>query len=344
MTALLFVDDEFVGESLALAQVFADIAWAAPQDLPVLITGETGTGKELVAHAVFRHSRRARKPFLTVNCAGFDENLLDSELFGHEQGAFTGAHKRGLGKLERSHLGTFFLDEVGDMSKRMQAKLLRVLEEKTLERVGGDESVAADVRIIAATHCDLDRAAALGDFRPDLLFRLAVLKIHLPPLRERQGDIPLLVRHYLERYCRDLGMPVPEVSAETMQLLETYPWPGNVRQLQDILHQALQGARSGRLTPDSLPKEVRWPAAGDLPALSIEARVDALIADGWPGIRKAARTHLDRMLVEKAMHATAGNQRSAAKMLGVSPTTLLKMLHALGLHPTDATPPPAAGP
>jgi DNA-binding NtrC family response regulator len=335
--------DELVGESSALAQVHKDIAIAGPCNISVLITGESGTGKELVARALFRRSLRAGGPFIAVNCGAISESLAENELFGHEKGAFTGADQRQLGKLERAHLGTFFLDEVAEMALATQAKFLRVLDRMELERVGGQIPVPVDIRVIAATHQDLPSRVAAGAFRRDLFYRLAGYMIHVPALGERADDIPLLVEHYLPRVCREMRLPLPTVSAATMRLLEAYRWPGNVRELQNVLRQAVGHTRGGVLLPEALLEEVRRPAA-EVPARSIEDRVDAMLAAGGPGVLKAARTDFDRMVVKKAMDSTAGNQRSAAKLLGVSRTTFVKMLRALELDRPDASPPSVPGP
>ena len=219
----------------------------------MLITGESGTGKELVARAIYQHGPRAKAPFLALNCAAIPENLLESELFGHEKGAFTGADRRRIGKFEQCNGGTLFLDEIGDMPLALQAKLLRVLQEQAFERVGGNETIRTDVRLIAATHRDLKAWSAEGKFRPDLYYRLSVFTIHLPPLRERGDDLPLLVQHYLRRFNRELGREVREVAPEALERLRSYSWPGNIRELQSVLKQALLQASGTVLLPAFLP-------------------------------------------------------------------------------------------
>src|SRR5947209_10476432 len=231
------VDGAIVGACPAMREVYKAIGRVAAQDVPVLITGESGTGKELVARAIYQHGPRAQAPFLALNCAAIPENLLESELFGHEKGAFTGADRRRIGKFEQCHGGTLFLDEIGDMPPATQAKMLRVLQEQAFERVGGNETVRTDVRLIAASHHDLKADSAEGKFRPDLYYRLGVFTVHLPPLRERGEDLPLLVRHYLRRLSRDLEREVQEVAPEALERLRAYNWPGNIRELQSVLKQ-----------------------------------------------------------------------------------------------------------
>ena len=208
-----------------MQEAYKAIGRVADQAFPVLITGESGTGKELVARAIYQHGPRARAPFLALNCAAIPENLLESELFGHEKGAFTGADRRRIGKFEQCHGGTLFLDEIGDMPPATQAKMLRVLQEQAFERVGGNETIRTDVRLIAATHRDLKTWSEEGKFRPDLYYRLGVFTIHLPPLRERGEDLPVLAQHYLRRYSRELGREVRQVAPEAMTRLRGYPWP-----------------------------------------------------------------------------------------------------------------------
>src|SRR5271163_3454433 len=233
------VDGAIVGSCPAMREVYKAIGRVAAQEVPVLITGESGTGKELIARAVYQHGPRAKSPFLALNCAAIPENLLESELFGHEKGSFTGAERRRIGKFEQCNGGTLFLDEIGDMPLALQAKMLRLLQEQRFERVGGSETVQTDVRLIAATHRDLKAWSAEGKFRPDLYYRLGVFTIHLPPLRERGDDLPLLVRHYLRRFSHELGREVGEVAPEALKRLCSYSWPGNVRELQSVLKQAL---------------------------------------------------------------------------------------------------------
>src|SRR5713226_3911385 len=252
-------DEEFPGEAIigfcpGMQEAYKAIGRVADQTFPVLITGESGTGKELVARAIYQHGPRAQGAFLALNCAAIPENLLESEVFGHEKGAFTGADRRRIGRFEQCNGGTLFLDEIGDMPLALQGKILRVLQEQAFERVGGTETIRTDVRLIAATHRDLKVWSEEGNFRPDLYYRLGVFTIHLPPLRERGDDLLLLVQHYLRRFSRDLGREVREVAPEALERLRGYSWPGNVRELQSVLKQALLRAHGPVLLPDFLPE------------------------------------------------------------------------------------------
>jgi len=228
----------------------------ARQDVTVLILGESGTGKELVARAIYQHSKRGERPFLAINCAAIPEPLLESELFGHEKGAFTGADRKRIGKFEQCHGGTIFLDEVGEMTPLTQAKILRLIQEQRFERVGGTETVQTDVRIIAATNADLERMAEDGRFRKDLYFRLNVFTIKLPPLRERGDDVGLLVDHFLSRFGNELGKPVAEIVPEAAAALRAYTWPGNVRELQSVLKQSVLRMSGSVLLTDFLPPHI----------------------------------------------------------------------------------------
>src|ERR1700756_2030214 len=248
------VEGAIVGSGPAMREVYKAIGRVAAQNVPVLITGESGTGKELVARAIYQHGPRAKAPFLALNCAAIPEQLLESELFGHEKGAFTGADRRRIGKFEQCHGGTLFLDELGDMPLALQAKILRLLQEQAFERVGGNETVRTDVRVIAATHRDLKSWSEGGKFRPDLYYRLGVFTIHLPPLRERDDDLLMLVQYYLRRFNRELGREVREVAPEALERLRSYSWPGNVRELESVLKQALLQASGPALLPAFLPE------------------------------------------------------------------------------------------
>src|SRR5262249_33174025 len=230
--------DRIVGRSAAMQEVYKAIGRVACQDVTVLILGESGTGKELVARALYHHSARAAATFLTINCAAIPEPLLESELFGHERGAFTGAERRRIGKFEQAHQGTLFLDEIGDMSAATQAKVLRVLQEQRFERLGGNEIITTDVRVIAATNKNLEDEVAPGRFRRDLLYRLNGFTIHLPPLRERRDDLPLLIEHFIRLFSRGLHRNIHSVTPEAQRCLEEYAWPGNIRELQSVLKYA----------------------------------------------------------------------------------------------------------
>src|SRR5271157_926877 len=272
--------DAIIGRCPAMGEVYKAIGRVAAQNVIVLITGESGTGKELVARAIYQHSPRARAPFLAINCAAIPENLLESELFGYEKSAFTGADRRRIGKFEQCSGGTLFLDEIGDMPLATQAKILRILQDQRFERVGGNETVRTDVRLIAATHRDLKAGSAEGKFRADLYYRIGVFTIHLPPLRERGDDLPMLVRFFLRRFNRELGREISEVSAETLTRLQGYPWPGNIRELQSLLKQAMLQCRATVLLPECLPDIAR----GGTDAGTVYSRSAASRSDEEPGM------------------------------------------------------------
>jgi two-component system nitrogen regulation response regulator GlnG len=322
-----------------MREVYKAIGRVAAQDVPVLITGETGTGKELVARAIYQHSPRARAPFLALNCAAIPEALLESELFGHEKGAFTGADRRRIGKFEQVNGGTLLLDEVGDMPLALQAKVLRLLQEQVFERVGGNETIRTDVRLIAATHRDLNAWSAEGKFRLDLYYRLAVFTIHLPPLRERGEDLPLLVQFYLRRVSRELGREVREVAAEALEGLRRYSWPGNVRELQSVLKQALLRAHGPVLLPDFLPEFPEAPAAlvaAPGGSLDPEAFLRQRLSPDARDLYAEAHRELDRVLLPRVLEYTGGNQHRAALLLGIARKTLRQKLRDLGLHVTHS--------
>ena len=259
-----------------MREVYKAIGRVAAQDVTVLITGETGTGKELIARAIYQHGARAKAPFMALNCAAIPENLLESELFGHEKGSFTGADRRRIGKFEQCNNGTIMLDEIGDMPLVLQAKILRLLQEQSFERVGGNETVRTDVRVIAASHRDLKALSAEGKFRADLYYRLSVFTIHLPALRERDEDLPMLVKHYLRRFNRELGREVQEIAPEAMDRLRCYSWPGNVRELQSVLKQALLRARGSVLLTSFLSEFSASTADGAAPA-GVDLELEAFI-------------------------------------------------------------------
>jgi DNA-binding NtrC family response regulator len=335
-------DDDLQGEAIvgccpAMCEVYKAIGRVAAQNVPVLITGESGTGKELVARALYQHSGRARGPFLAINCAAIPENLLESELFGHEKGAFTGADRRRIGKFEQVSGGTLFLDEIGDMPPALQAKMLRLLQEQAFERVGGNETIRTDVRLIAATHRDLKTWSEEGKFRPDLYYRLGVFTIPLPPLRERGEDLPVLVQHYLRRYSRELGRDVRQVGPEAMTRLRGYSWPGNIRELQSVLKQALLQASGTALLPAFLPEPLGGAAEGASPGPAssepgaemfvIRQRIASDVRDLY------AETHrqVDRLLLPRVLEHTRGNLQQAALLLGIARQTLRLKLRDLGL-------------
>ncbi|HVS38608.1 MAG TPA: sigma-54 dependent transcriptional regulator [Gemmataceae bacterium] len=330
--------ERIVGRSLAMQEVYKAIGRVAPRDVPVLITGESGTGKELAARAVFHHSSRPAAAFLTLNCAAIPETLLESELFGHEKGAFTGADRRRIGKFEQADKGTLFLDEIGDMTSATQAKVLRVLQEQRFERVGGEETIQTDVRVIAATNKTLEGEVSAGRFRRDLLYRLNVYTIHLPPLRERGDDIPLLVEHFVRRSGRDLGRPIRSVAPEAMERLRSYDWPGNVRQLQSVLKYGLIQAPADVLTLDCLPESLRsgvqprpQPPLAATGGVDFAAFANALLQAGESDIYRRACLEMDRVVLDAVLRHVQGNQLRAAALLGISRTTLRAKLRALGM-------------
>jgi two-component system nitrogen regulation response regulator GlnG len=327
---------ELIGECPAMAEVFKAIGRVAAQDVPVLITGESGTGKELVARAIFRHSARSDRRFLALNCAAIPETLLESELFGHEKGAFTGADRKHIGKFEQCNGGTLFLDEIGDMPLLTQAKMLRVMQDQTFERVGGSEAVRTNVRVVAATHRDVKGWAAEGRFRPDLYYRLGVFTIHLPPLRDRLDDLPVLVRHYLERFGPELGRQVHEIDPDALWRLRQYSWPGNVRELQSVLKQALLRATGPVLLPSFLPPLVEKAIEGQPPEPAVNAGLDAVIRDRLGSrscdLYEEVHDYVDRVFLSQVLEHTGGNQRQAARRLGIARQTLRLRTQKLGLR------------
>jgi two-component system NtrC family response regulator len=284
----------------------------AKTDVPVLITGETGTGKELTARAIHRLSRRKDGPFVLIDCVSIPETLLEAELFGHEKGAFTGAHTRRQGKVESAHGGTLFLDEVGDLALSLQAKLLRFLQEHQFQRVGGREWIRVDARILAATNTDLKGAMEKGAFREDLYHRLSVVVIELPPLREREGDVSLLAKAFLDRFAAEAGRRLRGFTSEALRAMEAYPWPGNVRELENRVRRAVIMAKGARITVEDLgiPATTHLPEDMDL---------------------KSAREDLERKMVEKALRRFRGNMTRAAQALGITRPTLYDLMERLGI-------------
>jgi two-component system nitrogen regulation response regulator GlnG len=329
--------ERIVGRSPAMQEVYKAIGRAASSDVTVLITGESGTGKELVARAIFHHGSRTGGPFLAINCAAIPEALLESELFGHERGAFTGAERRRIGKFEQCDGGTLFLDEIGDMSAATQAKLLRVLQEQRFERLGGNQTIQTDVRLIAATNKNLAKEVADGRFREDLWYRFNVFTIAVPPLRERREDIPLLVEHFLRRFSRSPGRTVRSVTPEAMRCLNAYAWPGNVRQLQSVLKYALVQGSGEVLTLESLPEGLRGGAApaGDSRAAAEDCLaglgefVRGLLRAGELDIYRRVGLEVDRVVLGEVLRHVKGNQVKASELLGISRTTLRAKLSAL---------------
>ena len=323
--------DVLIGRCPAMRAVYTAIGQVAATDATVLILGESGTGKELVARAVYRHSRRAEKPFLAINCAAIPETLLESELFGHERGAFTGADRRREGKFEQANGGTLFLDEVGDMTPMTQAKILRVLQEQRFERVGGGETLRTDVRVIAATNVDLERLTAEGRFRKDLYFRLNVFAIRLPPLRDRGDDLGLLIEHYITALGQELAKPIRTITPEAMAALRAYPWPGNIRELQSAVKQSLLRTRGDVLLADFLPSFVfaRTPAAAE-PGDRTRFVADR-IAAGTEDLYAECVERMEREVVAQVLRHTNGNQLQAARILGITRGNLRKKIRTHGI-------------
>jgi nitrogen regulation protein NR(I) len=320
--------DTIIGRSHAMQEVFKMIGRVASTDATVLIRGETGTGKELVARAIYQHSLRAGKPFLVINCVALPETLLESELFGYEKGAFTGATHRRLGKIEQAGAGTVFLDEIGDMPVQLQTKILRLLQEKKIERLGGRETIPVDVRIIAATNRDLERLIAEGRFREDLYYRLKVITIGLPPLRERIADIPLLTAYYLDRFAQELGIVNPGILPAALALLAENAWPGNVRELANTLQKTLIFNRGAPIGPPDVATAL---AGKDEPpgmaSGSLEGEVrrwfrDAAKSKPDENLYDYCMDFFGRILVQEALTYTGGNRSRAAKLLGMSRPTL----------------------
>lgn len=335
-----------VGRSAAMQEVFKLIGQAAATDAIVLITGESGTGKELVARAIYSHSRRVEQPFLAINCAAIPENLLESELFGHEKGAFTGATAQRVGKFEQCNGGTIFLDEIGDMTLPTQTKILRVLQDGSFDRVGGNQSVSVNVRVIAATNKPLEEAVASRAFREDLFYRLNVVRIRLPALRERKDDIRLLVDYFLRKFAREQARPASAIHPEALAALERHQWPGNVRELENVIRRSLVVGKAGTIMPADLPPEV---------VLGRPAPVMASVADSAVNVTEPAAESVstlarslfawarsqgtlkvlpavERELVICALAETSGNQVQAAKLLGITRATLRKRIEKFGIQ------------
>jgi Nif-specific regulatory protein len=310
------LEHNIVGESPQMRRVFATIAKVAPTDSTVLLRGESGTGKELAARAIHRNSLRARKPFIAINCAALTETLLESELFGHEKGAFTGAVVQKKGKLEEAIGGTVFFDEVTEMSPVLQAKLLRVLQEREFERVGGTRPIHADVRIVAATNRDLEDAIQHGAFRADLYYRLNVVSLHLPPLRDHPEDIQLLANHFAQKHCRKLRRGITGISPQALAHLASYDWPGNVRELENAIERALVLGTSDMIQPEDLPDSI-VDAGQPLSAFST----------GF----NASITEAKKRLIMETLQKTHGNHADAARLLDLHPNSLHRLIRTLSL-------------
>ncbi|CAD5261273.1 response regulator in two-component regulatory system with GlnL, nitrogen regulation (EBP family) [Alteromonas sp. 38] len=331
-------ETEIIGEAPAMQEVFRAIGRLSRSSISVLINGQSGTGKELVAHALHRHSPRSSKPFIALNMAAIPADLVESELFGHEKGAFTGAQNARQGRFEQADGGTLFLDEIGDMPLDVQTRLLRVLADGQFYRVGGHQSVAVDVRIIAATHQNLEKRVADGKFREDLFHRLNVIRVHLPSLSERREDIHLLARHFLRRAAKELDVEAKSLSKDAEKLMAQLPWPGNVRQLENVCRWLTVMASGQEVLPSDLPPEIHGdssiekPAAeaGDWPDL-LARWTDKQLRDGRYNILNDAMLTFEKIMLERALQHTHGHKQDAAKRLGWGRNTLTRKLKELGI-------------
>jgi nitrogen regulation protein NR(I) len=332
-----------IGNSRAMQAIYKEIGRVAATTVTVLIRGETGTGKELVARAIYQHSNRSDKPFVAVNCAAIPETLLESELFGHERGAYTGAHARRVGRFEQANLGTIFLDEIGDLSLSTQVKLLRVLQEKYIQRVGGDDKIPVDVRVLTATHRDLESAIRERQFREDLFYRLSGVTITLPPLSQRPDDIPDLVKYFLQRSAAELGNDSPSIQPDAIAFLQTQTWPGNVRELENVVRQACLLARGYSISLE----HVQQAEAKSRKPLAVEDQTIAgyfndLLERAQRGEVEAVHARMfvdmERELFTRAIQLAKGNQAKAARWLGVTRTTMREKLVHFGLRPAGEKP------
>jgi two-component system nitrogen regulation response regulator GlnG len=329
--------DRIVGRSAVMQEMCKAIGRIAPQDVNVLITGESGTGKELVARALYQHSRRAGQPFLAINCAAVPEALLESELFGHEKGAFTGAERRRIGKFEQADSGTLFLDEIGDMTPALQAKMLRVLQEQRFERVGSNETIQTRVRVLAATNQDLPRLVAEGRFRKDLYYRLNTVTISVPPLRDRLEDVAELANYFLFRFDRELGQDIRGFAPEVLDLFQGHGWPGNVRELQGVVKQAMLNTSGHLILPELLPEHfMHAPSPPQVPStdgdrLDLASLVDPLLEQARGRVYAEVIARVERELFARVLRHTHGHQAQASEILGLSRATLRHRLRVLGL-------------
>ncbi|MDP2967581.1 MAG: sigma-54 dependent transcriptional regulator [Deltaproteobacteria bacterium] len=321
-------EEQIIGSSLKMQEIYKVIGQVAPSDVTVLLRGESGTGKELIARAIYQHSLRSNQLYLPINCAAIPDTLLESELFGHEKGAFTGAISRRIGKLEQCQGGTIFLDEIGDMSLSTQAKLLRILQEKSFERLGGRETIRVDIRFIVATNKDLEEAISKGEFREDLYYRLNVVSIKIPPLRERKEDIPALVSYFLRKFNRELKKRVVGITPGAMEKISFYGWPGNVRQLENVLKRAMLLCQGEWILDDQLLLEVeeRRESGEVRDRRTFENLVDSLFEEltGNPLAQEGLDmvSAIEKGLIIRALQKTNGNQVQAASLLGINRSTL----------------------
>ncbi len=327
---------EIIGEAPAMQEVFRAIGRLSKSNITVLINGESGTGKELVADALHKHSPRADKPFIALNTAAIPRELLESELFGHEKGAFTGAQSLRKGRFEQADGGTLFLDEIGDMPADLQTRLLRVLADGEFYRVGGHAPVKVDVRIIAATHQNIEKRVEEGGFREDLFHRLNVIRVHIPPLRERKEDIPLLLKHFLYKAAEELNVETKKINKETKKFLSNLDWPGNVRQLENLCRWLTVMSSGQTITINDLPPELKLNSAPEADTQdwqnALRRWVDYRITNGEPGILKEATPGFERIMIETALKHTGGRRQDAARLLGWGRNTLTRKIKELGME------------
>jgi nitrogen regulation protein NR(I) len=340
MGGVLSARNAIIGNSRLMQNIYKEIGRVAAKPVTVLIRGETGTGKELVARAIYQHSDRSAAPFVAVNCAAIPETLLESELFGHERGAFTGADVRRIGRFEQANGGTLFLDEIGDMSLGTQAKLLRVLQEKYLHRVGGKEPISIDVRVIAATHRNLEAALREKQFREDLYYRLSVVVLKVPALQQRAEDIPNLAKYFMQRYGAEFGIESPSILPEAIQFLKEQPWPGNVRELENVVRQALLLAGKYTISLEHVRRVVsRMDESASASNQSIASGIAEYLkrarSGEMEGVHSRVIEEVERELFAQAIQLAQGNQAQAARWLGVSRITMREKLQSFGLHPTQ---------
>lgn len=318
--------DGMIGESSEMEKIYQMIRQVGPTKATVLVTGESGTGKEVLARALHQISPRAKKTCVAVNCAALPESLLESELFGHERGAFTGAVARRPGRFEAAHNGTLFLDEIGEIPLSMQVKLLRVLEQREIQRVGGNENIAVDVRLICATNRDLEEEVAEGRFREDLYYRLKVVEMNMPPLRARRSDIGLLARHFLGDFAKENGRPLPGISKEAIEALQQYHWPGNVRELRNVMENTFVFLKGDVVQPDDLPSNLKAKAVKQPQVAGAEPEEDGIFVPYGIPLEEVETRYL-----KKILDSVDGNRTKAADVLGISRRTLQRRIKELGL-------------